>query len=110
MKKHILISSMIFLLICAVFQMSSPIGAAAASPQEEQSAEASFLQVRATGLVAYGKHMIAEKAGADASHMVSIPMNSDLNAFFDLAQPQEQTNKKSSLDFRPVFGFHITLR
>jgi hypothetical protein len=109
MNKNLLISCLAFL-IFAVVQISSPVGAATASPQEEQSAEASFLQVRATGLVAYGKHMIAEKTGADASHMVSIPMNSDLNAFFDLVQPQEQTNKKSSLDFRPIFGFHITLR
>lgn len=101
---------MVFLLICSVFQISSPAETAAASSQEEQSAEASFLQVRATGLVAYGKHTVAEKAGAGDAYMVSIPMNSDLNAFFDLAQPQEQTNKKSSLDFRPVFGFHITLR
>lgn len=109
MKKNLLILCLAFL-IFAVVQISSPAGTAAASSQEEQPAEASFLQVKATGLAAYGKHMIAEKADADASHMVSIPMNSDLNAFFDLVQPQEQTNKKSSLDFRPVFGFHITLR
>ena len=110
MNKNLLTSCLAFL-IFAIIQMSSPAGTAAASPQEEQSAAASFLQVKATGPVVYGKHTVAEKNSAsDASYMVSIPMNSDLNAFFDLVKPQEQTNKKSSLDFRPVFGFHITLR
>jgi|MudIll2142460700_1097286.scaffolds.fasta_scaffold235864_2 hypothetical protein len=111
MKKHILISSLVFL-ICSVIHISSPAETKAASPQEEQSSAASFLQVKATGLETYGRHSIAEQtAGAGSvSHMVSMPVSRDMDAFVDFARSQEQTKKTSSLDFRPVFGFHITLK
>lgn len=111
-KKHFL-SSSLALLMYAVICVSSPSGAAAASQQDDQHETASFLQLTATGPSTYGKHAVNEKAGEhDASHTVSIPVNSSLNAYFDFSQSniQEITKKKNTMDFRTVFGFRITLK
>jgi hypothetical protein len=113
-KKHFL-SSSLALLIYAVICVSSPSGAAAASQQDDQNETASFLQLTATGPSTYGKHTVNEKTGEhDASHTVSIPVNSSLNAYFDFSQSksniQEITKKKNTMDVRTVFGFRITLK
>ena len=111
-KKHFFSLSLAFL-ICSIICISFPSETFAASPQDGQDEAASFVQLKATGPVAYGQHIAAEKGGEhDVTHMVSIPVNSGLNAFFDFAKTntQEITKKNQNMDFRTVFGFHITLQ
>jgi len=110
-KKYTIIRFIVFLISSIIF-ISFSSYAVAESPQDDRNEAVSFLKITPTGIETYGNHTHIEKSAEhDISHTISVPVNRDLNAFFDFSKPnQEITKKSNTMEFRTVIGFHITLK
>jgi hypothetical protein len=109
--KKLLLTSCLSLLISSLVFVSTPSGAVAASPSDDQNSAVPFPKIKAVGLEAYGKDQRLEKSSEAASgHMVNIPVDEGSIAYLDFrptASPDEPL--KNSAAFRTFFGFHLTL-